>query len=235
MKISTLAQKISVILAGSLTCLGALTFSQCEVEAIVFTDRADWDAEFIGDDVFVEDFNSQPLGNFPVGTTDLGSIEVTIDGSNQFTRIANMGLIDDTNEFQGFIIQNSPTVGTLTSITFNFGIDVIGFGADFFSALTGDFLTVSTGANTYEFDNFLSFPGNGFLGVVEDTVFSAITFEVENLTNFGEWFTLDNLVFARRARPVSVPVPEPTSGLGMLAFGAASAIALLKRKGRSSQ
>lgn len=68
----------------------------------------------------------------------------------------------------------------------------------------------------FEFDNFLGGVGTGFFGFVDlMTPFTSIRFTVENLTDFGEFWTVDDI------RLVSIPEPITLVllGLGLFALG----------------
>lgn len=186
--------------------LGAsLATQRASAGLVVFTDRAAFEAA-VGSFV-TEDFNALADADFSTGLNSAGQVDVLIagaPGANGIRNGATSGLsIDGSPFFRGETDTSPPDVG-FPSLSFR--SPVIGFGADFVGTLTAGLLTLTIGADTVEFDDFLTGDGDGFLGFVADAPFHKARFRQEDPSN-NEQFGLDNLSFA----PVVAAVPEPST------------------------
>jgi hypothetical protein len=187
---------------------------------VVYTTEATWLTAVTGSTVITEDFESSPIGILSVGTTDIGEFDITIDVSDSSTNIHGGGHVNGSREFDGFI-----SLGGTTSIEFS-GFDtspIIGFAGDWVSTITGNLLTMEMDVNgtIIKFSDHFTSPGTGFLGVVDTVAFSSVAFDVENLTSFGEFFSVDNVRLAS--------VPEPSTML-LLGIGLVGLVGSARRK-----
>lgn len=121
------------------------------------------------------------LGDFiytPMGTeAGLGELEV---------RAASSSEAATENSLFAFLDGNPDN--------FSFSIQAVGgpmnaIGFDFFSAasLGGAVVTFDTG-DSFSVGTVMGSPGTGFLGIMSDTPFNEVTFEVENLASFEGLF-----------------------------------------------
>ena len=172
----------------------------------------------------MEDFESSPLGVYTPGPTDIGSFNVQTDtndatAAGNDNQIANAGFIDNSREFQAFIIQDGAggSGADTTFVDFIFESPLAGFAGDYFSAITGDLLIVTVNGTALEFDKFLGGMGTGFFGVVDlMSPITSVRFTVENLTSFGEFWAVDDVRLASIPEPITLALL--TLGLFVLGF-----------------
>lgn len=205
---SSLIQQISKAIATSVVGFTVLALPMKDAEAIIFTNREEWAANFVPNSIITEDFESSPIGYFDPGggyttTIDLGLIDVFIGPANYIV----------VSPIRDLKISDYGNLGDGTTII-NFRNPIFGFGFDFSQAF-GRF-AVSTDSDGITFSS-----NSGFLGVVEKQPFQTITFT--KLESFGyatPEITLDNLSFSSELKD-AVPMPEPTSltALGLFFAG----------------
>lgn len=180
------------------TAVLALTLPAAPAVAVpvVFTSLAAWTAAVTG--IQTENFAASPLGALAAGSNDIGLFDVFITAADPNSEIASPGFVNSTRGLNLFL------VGAASNIArFDFDSAITAWGGDFASTHTGDHLTVTVNGSTIQFDSVLdvSGPGDGFLGVVDTTPFSSITFDREGHTTVGEFFGVDNFRIAGAAAP----------------------------------
>jgi hypothetical protein len=180
---------------------------------MAFTSEADWLTALGGGAVIqMEDFEASPLGVYAPGPTDVGLFSVRTDtndptATDNDNAIVDLGFVNGSRELQAFIIQDGVGGGEAdtTFVDFIFETPLTGFAGDFFSAITGDLLVVSVNGASFEFDDFLGGIGNGFFGVVDLMApIASIQFTVENLSDFGEFWAVDDVRLASVAEPATL-------------------------------
>ena len=176
--------------------LAATAVSLCVVRTqaalTVYTSRSNWQAA-IGS-FATETFAQTGLGPSLLGPNDYGFFTATLDGNlSEYTGIVEPGAVNGTREFQARISTNSPQ--DPTQIDVQLDGPVLGIGADFVGTTDGDSLRITIGPDVIEFDQHLPGAGNGFLGVVSTTSFSALTLATETPTLLGESFAIDDVSF----------------------------------------
>jgi hypothetical protein len=162
--------------------------------ATSYTNRSLWQAA--AGPSFTENFSTAPLSTLsPGAATTAGTVTVqltgTINGSNAFV---DPGQVNGSRDFHGFIDNGTST--NIRFITFTFPQPVLAWGAEFVSADTGDRLVATSNGSSYHFGALCGSPGECFLGSVETTPFTQLTFSTETFTSFGEAFNMDNLSYS---------------------------------------
>jgi hypothetical protein len=181
---------------------------------LAFTNEADWLAALGGSAVVTEDFESSPIGPLPLGSTDIGLFDVSLNAvdTNGLTEILDPGFVNGTRDLRGSVyddLANGPT-----QIAFIFDAAVRGVAGDFFDATSADRLTITLSGVTFNVSDHLGVPGNGFLGFVDNDPFTQIIFGTQNAAvQPNEAFNIDNV----RISPAST-VPEPPP-MALLAAG----------------
>ena len=206
---------------GLLLSCGLFFSSTTAFSAVtVYTNEAAWLAATSGT-VFSENFESSPLGLLAVGTTDIGSFDITItSNAEQQIEIADAGSINGSRQFNGDVDADS----TLSVDFSNFSASPLyAFAGEWNSTTSGDRLTVDINGQVIQFDNYLGVIGSGFLGFTDTDGFTNLTFGTEGTTTFGEYFSLDNVQFA------SASVPDASS-IFLLAFGLLGLLNGVRRK-----
>lgn len=219
-------------LAAATLAVAVLTALPAQAQVTVFTNRTSWEAA-VGSFV-TETFDSLADTNFVTGLNDAGLIDVLITGvadDNGIRGAASAFDINGTQFLRGETDLSGSDVGVPSLI---FASPTSGFAADFTRTIDFARLTVTIGADTIEFDNFLSGDGTGFLGFVSADPFLRADFSQELTTTTNELFGLDNLSIA--AAPQAGVISEPgtcallAAGLLPLAATGASALRVRKRK-----
>lgn len=142
----------------------------------------------------------------PPGITDVGPFSITIDANDaNFTRV-------EAGIFFGDIDQ---TPGETKVITFSgFDQPIIGFGASYTGALTGDLLTIEVDGVLFRISDLLETPGDGFVGFVDPDGITSLRFGTQNPSEFGETFTIPS-IFLASAPAVPGPGALALFGLGV--------------------
>ncbi|MCC5597719.1 PEP-CTERM sorting domain-containing protein [Nostoc favosum] len=213
--------------------LALLSLDTQQAKAItIFTSRTDWNTSVSGSDTFVEDFESFTSDTeFRTTPIDVGEFTLLQVGDNRaFRNLIEVPLFqyDDNNG------TNHASVFTdfgATKVDLTLNTPVFGWGADFFDANDGEGLNLDLVLDIGGvLDTIPVTVNDGFFGFVTNPVedIRKVTFisRTDNLEG-GEGFGLDNVTGAiSKGRTI----PEPASGLGLLAFGALGVGSLLKRK-----
>ena len=226
---------IWAILAGA---AGAATF---------YTDRASWEAAMAAAGVgsLVTETFDQDIANNSVITFESGvqSTGTNGQGTNDVLDGAYGGNVDSDKD--AVDVNTNEPLDVFESITWRFPTPIIGFGADFIEAATGEVLLLSgnfdgTGEQIIDFSDVLGDLETGFFGVVGTSPFQEITFRSrtdDSSERFNEFWLTDNLSFGSVKSdpgdsnpPDPEPIPEPFSPLAVLAFGAAAMGRVLKKK-----
>jgi hypothetical protein len=187
----------------------------CRAQAVIatFTDRPTWQAaaSLLGP-ISNEDFETLPTGTLPVGSNQLGLINLRID------------LITATTS--GAAINGSPALGGIRDLSMNaddgmrtyamtFGGPIQAVGFDFAGAATGGIAVLLADGQRFNFGA----AGSGFFGITSTIPLAEIGF---GDTSPGalptEIFDSDNYSF--------VVIPEPA---GLLPV-AVSAVAMIRRR-----
>lgn len=205
-------QAVKVLALITLAVGGPAT--EAAAAPIVYTNQATFTAALAGTTISTEDFSASPLGVIGGGTTDLGLFSVTIDQNpDLFTAIVDGGSINGTRQLNGDLDEG----GVVFNLSNFSPSPIVAFGGTWTSTTTGDLLTITVNGTTFQFDNHLAFPGNGFLGIIDFAGFTTVSLGRESVTSFGEAFGLDDV-------QVAAAVPEPATllllGTGLLVAGA---------------
>lgn len=204
----------SVVAWSALLAFAALPVSRAGAVITTFTDRALWQvAASATGTIQNEDFESLPTGALPVGSNQLGLINL------------NIGLITATTS--GAAINGSPALGGIRDLSMNaddgmrsydmtFGGPISAMGFDFAGAATGGIAVLIADGQRFDFGSASS----GFFGIVSTTPLPGVAF---GDTNPGalptEIFDSDNYSF--------VVIPEPAAGM---LLAPAALIALRRRR-----
>ena len=189
-----------VVVLSALSVFTALGVSRAGAAITTFTDRTLWQtaAAALGT-IQNEGFESLPTGTLPVGSNQLGLINL------------NIGLITATNT--GASINGSPALGGARDLSLNaddgmrsydltFGGPIRALGFDFAGASTGGIAVLIADGQRFDFGAV----GTGFFGIVSTTPLNGVAI---GDTSPGalptEIYDSDNYSF--------VVVPEPTTAL----------------------
>lgn len=184
-------------------CLAVSCLAYAPAKAVmVFSDRTAWEAA-LGGAPLVQD-------NFDVDITNAQSIVLASGVQSTSSRPE----FDNNNvtggRYDGDVELFDGASGAET-ISWLFPISINAFGADWMSTTSGDLLQITgnfdgSGNQTVKFSDFLTGNGDGFLGLIGDSLFQQITFSSETLTVSGERFQADNLAFAAVPLPATFPL-----------------------------
>lgn len=207
---SSFMKQLLISTASGLVGLTALAMTMRDAQAIVFTNRSEWEANFVPGTIITEDFESSPSGRYilPSNPVDLGLIDIAVSQNSDELEVSS-------GKFTLFVTQNfDPIIAPPSEIDFRSSI--FGFGFDF-SQSFGSF-AVSTGSD------YITIPGNnGFLGIIEDEPFQTTTLAVVNVPASliaTPEITIDNLSFSAELKDTeSVPEPATWTALGLLLAG----------------
>ncbi|MDZ8261586.1 hypothetical protein [Nostoc sp. ChiQUE01b] len=220
-------------LAATITAiLALLSVDTQQAKAItIFTSRTDWNTAVSGSSTFNEDFESFTSDTeFRTTPVDVGEFTLLQVGNNPLFR----NLIEVSpfqyNDNNG---TNNASVFTdfgATKVDLTLNTPVFGWGADFFAANDREGLNLDLVLDMGGvLDTIPVTVNNGFFGFVTNPVedIRKVTFVSRIDDSGGEGFGLDNVTGAiSQGRTI----PEPASGLGLLAFGALGVSSLLKSK-----
>jgi hypothetical protein len=227
-------------LVGVGTGMAATAIAGLAGAAMIYTDRAHWSTAMIAVKAgpFIVDPFDHDIANDEVITFESGVESRGINGqaTNDVLNGAYGGNVDSDKDAFDPVTQEP--VDTFEAITWKFPAPIIGFGADFIEATTGEVLLISgnfdgTGDRTVDLLDILGSPGTGFFGIVSDVPFYEITFHSrtdDSTLRINEFFLADNLIFGSREPDVlgsdpdtgGVDVAEPFSSLAIFAVGAAA-------------
>ena len=184
-----------------------------------FTDRAAWESA-------VSSFSEEDFNDFTENTSFNGS---NLDVGD-FTLVNNLPQIPTANFINTSStgeIDGTPHVDVVavpsqfSRVGLTFDSPITAFGADFQNVSEGNFTT------QFVIDsNIIDIPDTplGFFGFVSDMSFSEILLQGPIVGGSVDRLRFDNVVYDQAS------TPEPASVLGLLAFGAAGATSMLKRK-----
>ena len=161
----------------------------------IFFNETDW-MNASGGNFVAPDYNNLAPISFPEGTTDFyGYFDVTSVGNGSATY----------NSARNFVFD----FDALDTVTFTFDTPITSFAAIWSNTFVQDGFRVSTPFNDYDL-NVLD-PGLNavFIGFVENTPFSTVTFTTSNPT-MG-----DDFVFFNTFNFYEVPAPASAAILGM--------------------
>ncbi|MEH2167373.1 MAG: hypothetical protein V7K41_11985 [Nostoc sp.] len=220
-------------LVASITAiLALLSLDTQQVKAItIFTSRTDWNTAVSKSNTFSEDFESFTSDTeFRTTPVDVGEFTLMQVGNNTLFR----NLIEVSPfEFNDNNGTNHASVFTdfgATKVDLSLNTPVFGWGADFFAANDGEGLNLDLVLDIGGvLDTIPVTVNDGFFGFVTNRVedIRKVTFVSRTNNSGGEGFGLDNVTGAiSQGRTI----PEPASGLGLLAFGALGFGSLLKSK-----
>lgn len=186
----------------------------------VYTDRTAWEAALGNATITTDTFDNVKSVQRSI-TFDSGVVS-TGNGPGRVFNQVDFGTYSGGINGDGDI----PSDIFFDTITWSFPQAIIGFGADWRGTasiepivVTGNFDGI--GDQTVSFSSSLSFPGNGFLGIIGLAPFSSITFNTDNtVLGNGPFFYADNLSFA--AAPPATPVPTPALLPGLVGMGVAA-------------
>ncbi|MEM8979841.1 MAG: hypothetical protein AAGD04_10175 [Pseudomonadota bacterium] len=162
----------------------------------VFVSRGDFLRAVAGHELVKEDF-SQPISNAPFIIFESGPLAAfRAPSAGRFENRVRKGRFESGVDYTAEL---APDVLTIT-----FPEPILGFGADWFFALTGDGLSFDLGGygggapldQAYDLEAFLSGNGTGFWGVVSPQPFRRVTIRgTRAIKGTSEQFSLDDLVF----------------------------------------
>jgi hypothetical protein len=205
----------SVLALSALVSFATLGVPRADAVITTFTDRTLWQAAAAGTGTIQnEDFETLPTGALPVGSNQLGLINL------------NIGLITATTS--GASINGSPALGGIRDLSMNaddgmrsyvmtFGGPISAVGFDFAGASTGGIAVLIADGQRFDF----GLAGTGFFGIVSTTPLPNVAI---GDTSPGalptEIYDSDNYSF--------VVIPEPTS----TAMLAPAAMLVMRRRRR---
>jgi len=213
-----------------LATLAAATWLPASASGLtVYTSSAEWETAVAGLVVQVETFNDATEGTLPAGTTVIqpkAILSITLDSNNQGV-VKILEATDKLNglEFQGRICDQTLPASVCAPkqlyLDFQTAAPVVAFAADWAGTTEQDVLTIGIGGTITALNQVPNFSGTGFLGFVDTTPFSTVTFGLANARPGAvlEGFRMDNL------RIAEVPLP---AGLALL--GSSMAVLGLARR-----
>lgn len=191
--------------------LGTLFSAQLHAALIVYTDRSAWNAVVGAQsmEVFSASSHFGNLNGFSISqhgniSGPTGSVIADGSGTNN---------VDGTHYWHGIV---DAFLFRTVFPRLNFHAPIAAFGADWASTTDEGRLSMNIGGEIINFSDHLP-TGDGFLGIVSDTLFSTIGFDHERfMSNELEVFGMDNVAFSTEASfSVSVPGIALLMGLGL--------------------
>lgn len=211
--------------------LAGMLLSPSTAALSVYTTASQWDAAVGGLVVQAETFNEAAEGPLASGSTVIqpkGILTIWLDSNNQ-DAVRILKAVDELNnglEFQGRVCDQSLPVSTCAPkqlyIDFQTAAPVVAFAADWSGTSDQDVLTIQIGASITRLDQVPGFTGAGFLGFVDSTPFTRVSFGLANASAQAvlEGFRMDNV------RIAEVPLPAAF----ILLASAVGALSLTRRQ-----
>jgi hypothetical protein len=197
---------------SALLGLAATLLTPSAAALTTYTDAGQWETAVSGLAVELETFDQAPEGSLsPLATViqPKGILSIWLDSNDQeAVRILKAG--EDGLAFQGRVCDQSlPTSSCGPKqlyVDLNTAAPVVAFAADWSGTTDLDVLTIQIGASVVRLDQIPGFTGGGFLGFVDSTPFTRVSFGLANANAEAvlEGFTMDNVRIAEVPLPASL-------------------------------
>ncbi|MBP7711818.1 MAG: VPLPA-CTERM sorting domain-containing protein [Gammaproteobacteria bacterium] len=197
---------------SALLALAATLLAPSALALTAYTAASQWEIAVGGLAVELETFDQAPAGSLSPNTTVIqpkGILSIWLDSNDQeAVRILKAG--DSGLVFQGRVCDSSlPATGCGPKqlyVDFKTTAPVVAFAADWSGTSEQDVLTIQVGTSVIRLDQIPGFTGDGFLGFVDSTPFSRVTFGLADAKTEAvlEGFTMDNVRIAEVPLPASL-------------------------------
>jgi len=204
-------KKLLVLISFSVLLLVPGILSQDAYAITFFTDRPSWEAA-IGAAMITNDPFDNDIASADVIIFDSGVVSTGLGGASG----AALNEVE-SGDYEGVVDKDG--VNAYESIEWDFPNPIIGFGADYTSACSGEILLIISnfeggGDMTVRIDDHLSSDCDGFFGIVSSSSFQSVRYTSDAGTGalVERWF-MDNLSFTKIQLVGGTIIPIDTTSL----------------------